>query len=289
MAIYRRTFSSVTTITGSGYTAFTNPNNAMKTEQSTATYASGTISNSSSGQQIGNRFVFPIDSFKLPSGVSGAIQNIRLVLAKYSANVGNTPFHVFYRPTGSIWTVYSSNTTGTSNQYVDMSIDVPSQYWNSNPGQVVFDVYFTRGGGNGIAVRLPYLYIEIQYEEIVPTTGINIFPNITQVGTNQRTPLTITVQPSNASNKDVLLESESPLTASVEKVSNTLAEVIGRSPGQTRIRAYQTSGGTTINGYCTVNVVAPEIYDSERVFNNTTPLVRLWNLEKSFKALWCLV
>lgn len=128
MAVHRITFTS--SAAASGSTAFTNPNNAMKTDTTTTSFASGSISNNTAGRSVGSNFIFP--TIALPAGVNGNITALRLYTSKYSDNPGNTPFNVTIRQP-SVTNLISNNTSGSGGTYNAIQQDLSLSLLNTAP------------------------------------------------------------------------------------------------------------------------------------------------------------
>lgn len=165
MAIKTTTFTS----TAAWGTSFTSPNNAQKTTASTTTYASGSVSNNANGRNIGNDFIFPADAFSAPEGMR--VTRVTVVTARYSGNPSNTGFNLRGTFGGQTVTLLSNQTSGSASQYVQVRHDIPAQYWGA--ASVRIGAQFQRNGGNGIAVRLPYMFVEVEYSE--PLAGLPIY------------------------------------------------------------------------------------------------------------------
>ncbi len=169
MATYVRTFTASGTV--SSFTAFTNPNNAQKTSASTSTYADGTVTNS---RNIGNAFTFGNLWDGIPAGME--VKSVTVVTAKYASNTSQANFNVGTNNLTSP-NLINADSGGSANAYIESRIAVPKDLYTIGQPLTLY-VGFKRTGGNNLTVRMPYLYIEVEYGE--PQQGLNIFSGTSQ-------------------------------------------------------------------------------------------------------------
>ncbi len=150
---------------------------------------------------------------------------------------GNLPFMV---PNPDGWFSYNVNKTqiGTLFLYTDIKT-VDFKYYTED----VWILLNANGSAKSITNTNP--------DVVIPVTGVTLIPPVASIAVNGTLQLVATVQPANASNKNVTWLSDNPAVATV----SATGLVTGKTPGSANITVTTIDGGFTDMTSVTVSTV----------------------------------
>ena len=167
-------------------------------------------------------------------------------------------------PNGTEGTSYSQTLTATGTTPITWSVtsgSLPAGLTLNNGGMITgtptaqgestFTVTATNGYGNGDSKELS---ITIDARTDVPVTGVLLSANTLSLTENQTATLTATVEPSNATNKDVTWASSNNAVVTVDQNGNV--EAVGAGTATITVTA---QGDSTKSASCTVTVTASTV------------------------------